>query len=64
MADHDSEIDGLIDEHRDLMAIMGKLKRAVSEPDSNVDEILDELEMRLHTTPSGKRLACSTPFTK
>ena len=47
MADHDSEIDGLIDEHRDLMAIMGKLKRAVSEPDSDVDEILDQLEMAL-----------------
>ena len=30
MAANDTEIDGLIDEHRDLMAIMGKLKRAVS----------------------------------
>ena len=47
MDDHDSEIDGLIDEHRDLMAIMGKLRRAVSEPDSNVDETLDQLEMAL-----------------
>ena len=47
MADHDSEIDGLIDEHRDLMTIMVKLRRAVSEPDSNVDGMLDQLETAL-----------------
>ena len=32
MADHDSEIDGLIDEHRDLMNIMVKLRHAASIP--------------------------------
>jgi hemerythrin-like domain-containing protein len=47
MADHDSEIDGLIDEHRDLMTIMGKLRQAVSEPDSDFGAILDQLEMAL-----------------
>jgi hemerythrin-like domain-containing protein len=47
MADHDSEIDGLIDEHRDLMTIMVKLRHAVSDADSNVDEILDQLETAL-----------------
>jgi hemerythrin-like domain-containing protein len=47
MADHDSEIDGLIDEHRDLMTIMVRLRHAASAPDSDVDEILDELEAAL-----------------
>jgi hemerythrin-like domain-containing protein len=47
MAEHDSEIDGLVDEHRDLMTIMGKLRHAVSEPDSNFDEVLDQLEKAL-----------------
>jgi Hemerythrin HHE cation binding domain len=37
MAEHDSEIDGLVDEHRDLMTIMGKLRHAV----------LDQLEKAL-----------------
>jgi hemerythrin-like domain-containing protein len=47
MADHESEIDGLIDEHRDLMTIMAKLRPAVGEPDTNVDGILDQLETAL-----------------
>jgi hemerythrin-like domain-containing protein len=47
MDDHDSEIDGLIDEHRQLMTLMGELRRASSQPDSDVDDILDRLEAAL-----------------
>jgi len=45
MGDHDSEIDGLIDEHRGLMTIMGKLQRAMGQPDS--EGLLDQLDMAL-----------------
>ncbi len=47
MGDHDPEIDGLIDEHRELMTIMATLRRAMGEPDSDVDGLLDELEVAL-----------------
>jgi hemerythrin-like domain-containing protein len=47
MGDHAAEIDGLIDEHRDLMTIMAALNRAGGDPDSNVNELLDELETKL-----------------
>jgi hemerythrin-like domain-containing protein len=46
MDDHESEIDGLIDEHRDLMAIMGQMKRAGSDADT-IDGLLDQLETAL-----------------
>ena len=44
MDDHDSEVDGLIDEHRNLMTILGQLQRAAGEPDSDLDGLLDQLE--------------------
>jgi hemerythrin-like domain-containing protein len=47
MGDDDSEIDGLIDEHRELMTIMGKLQRAIGQPDSELDGLLDQLETAL-----------------
>lgn len=47
MADHDSEIHGLIDEHRDLITIMGRLRRAAAQPDTDVGVVLDELELAL-----------------
>ena len=47
MSDRETEIDGLIDEHRELITLMGTLRRAVSEPGSNVDELLDQLEVAL-----------------
>ena len=47
MGDHDAEIDGLIDEHRDLMTIMAALERAVGDPNSDVDQLLDQLETSL-----------------
>ena len=47
MGDHDAEVDGLIDEHRDLMTIMAALDRAVGDEDSNVDDLLDQLETKL-----------------
>ena len=47
MDEYNSEIDGLIDEHRDLMTIMGRLRDAVSMSDPDVPEILDQLETAL-----------------
>jgi len=47
MADRDSEIDGLIDEHRQLITIMGQLQRLAGEPDSDLDGLLDQLEAAL-----------------
>jgi hemerythrin-like domain-containing protein len=47
MADHDAEIDGLIDEHRELMTIMAALQRATGDPDSDVEGMLDQLETAL-----------------
>jgi hemerythrin-like domain-containing protein len=47
MDDHDNEIDGLIDEHRDLMTMMGRLQRAIGQPDTDVDGLLDQLENAL-----------------
>ena len=43
VSENNSEIDGLIDEHRDLMTIMGTLRDAVSMSDPDVPEILDQL---------------------
>jgi len=47
MVDRDSEIDGLIDEHRQLITILGQLQRLASEPDSDLDGLLDQLETAL-----------------
>lgn len=45
MAVHDTEIDELIDEHRQMMTIMATLRRAGD--GSEVDELLDQLETAL-----------------
>jgi hemerythrin-like domain-containing protein len=48
MADRgDSEIDGLIDEHRALMTILGNLQRATASAEPDVIELLDRLERSL-----------------
>ena len=47
MGDHDPETYGLIDEHRELMTIVATLRRAMGEPDSEVDGLLDQLEVAL-----------------
>ena len=47
MGDRDPEIDGLIDEHRELMTIMATLRRAMGQPDSEVDGLLNQVEMAL-----------------
>jgi hemerythrin-like domain-containing protein len=47
MSDHDSEIDGLIDEHRDLMTIMAALRRALADPDADLTAQLNQLETAL-----------------
>lgn len=47
MGDHEPEIDGLIDEHRELMTVMATLRRALGQPDSEVDGLLDQLERAL-----------------
>jgi hemerythrin-like domain-containing protein len=47
MGDHDTEIDGLIDEHRDLMAIMAALRLAMGDPAPDVNGLLDQLETAL-----------------
>jgi hemerythrin-like domain-containing protein len=47
MVDRDSEIDGLIDEHRQLITILGQLQRLAGEPDSGLDGLLDQLEAAL-----------------
>jgi hemerythrin-like domain-containing protein len=47
MSDHDAEIDGLIDEHRDLMAIMAALRRALDDPDADLTGLLNQLETAL-----------------
>ncbi len=47
MGDNDSEIDGLMDEHRELITIMATLRRAVGRPDPEFDEVLDRLEAAL-----------------
>jgi hypothetical protein len=44
MGDYDPEIDGLIDEHRELMTIMAALQRAMGPLDVEVDGLLDQLE--------------------
>jgi hemerythrin-like domain-containing protein len=43
----DTEIDGLIDEHRQMMAIIAALRRAVGTSDADVDGALDQLETAL-----------------
>ena len=47
MDEYNAEIDGLIDEHRDLMTIMGTLRDAVNVSDPDVSKILDQLETAL-----------------
>ena len=47
MGDRDLEIDGLIDEHRELMTIMASLRRAADQPHSEVDGLLGELTTTL-----------------
>jgi hemerythrin-like domain-containing protein len=47
MGDHDAEIDGLIDEHRDLMTIMAALRRAFDGPDADLTGLLNQLETAL-----------------
>ena len=47
MADNDTEIDGLMDEHRDLITIMATLRRAIGQPASEFDGLLDQLESAL-----------------
>jgi hemerythrin-like domain-containing protein len=47
MGDHDGEIDGLIDEHRDLMTKMAALRRAMGDPEADLRGLLDQLEMAL-----------------
>jgi hemerythrin-like domain-containing protein len=47
MGDHDTEIDGLIDEHRELMTIVATLRGASGQPDSEVEGLLDQLETAL-----------------
>jgi hemerythrin-like domain-containing protein len=47
MGDHDTEIDGLIDEHRDLMTIMGALRRTMNDPSPDEGKLLDQLETAL-----------------
>jgi hemerythrin-like domain-containing protein len=47
MSDHDAEIDGLIDEHRDLMTIMAALRRALDDPDADLTGLLNQLETAL-----------------
>jgi hemerythrin-like domain-containing protein len=47
MGHHDGEIDGLIDEHRELMTIMAALRRAMGDPEADVRDLLDQLETAL-----------------
>ena len=47
MDDHDSEIEGLIDEHRELMTILARLQRTAGEPGSDLDALLDQLDAEL-----------------
>jgi hypothetical protein len=58
MGDDETEIDGLIGEHRGLMTVTGKLTRASSEPDADLGGLLDELETALahHTEREEKGL--------
>jgi hemerythrin-like domain-containing protein len=44
MADHDGEIDGLIDEHRELMTIMAALRRGLDDPGVDLLGLLNQLE--------------------
>jgi hemerythrin-like domain-containing protein len=47
MGEYTTEIDGLIDEHRELMTIMGRLREERSLSDSEVNGILDQLQSAL-----------------
>ena len=47
MDEYNAEIDGLIDEHRDLMTIMGTLRDVVNVSDPDVSKILDQLATAL-----------------
>ncbi len=45
MGEHDPEIEGLVDEHRELMAIMAPLRRATD--DAEVDRLLEQMKAEL-----------------
>ena len=47
MGDANTEIDGLIDEYRELLSIGASLRRASGQPNSEIDGLLDQLKMRL-----------------
>jgi hemerythrin-like domain-containing protein len=47
LAAHDTEVEGLIDEHRQMITIIAALRRAVGKSDSDVDGLLDQLETAL-----------------
>jgi hemerythrin-like domain-containing protein len=47
MGDHTTEIDVLIDEHRELMRIMAALTQAMEAPDADREALLDRLETML-----------------
>lgn len=47
MTARDTEIDGLIDEHRQMIAIIAEIRRATGTSDSDVDAVLDQLETAL-----------------
>ena len=47
MGDDNPEIDGLIDEHRELSTIGASLRRAKDQPDFEIDGLLDQLKTQL-----------------
>ena len=47
MAAYDTEIDGLIDEHRQMLTTVAALRRVVGASESEVDALLDQLETAL-----------------
>jgi hemerythrin-like domain-containing protein len=47
MGERDLEIDGLVDEHRELMTIIARLRRAADLPSAEVDGLLGQLDMAL-----------------
>jgi hemerythrin-like domain-containing protein len=47
MLDRDTEIDGLIEEHRQMMTIMSALRHARADPGADIDTLLDQLEATL-----------------
>jgi hemerythrin-like domain-containing protein len=47
MGERDLEIDGLVDEHRELMTFIARLRRAADLPSAEVDGLLGQLDMAL-----------------